>query len=79
MVTINWDQYKEYKSMRENPHGYDNFMMLLEFMRSFYNMHSVYDIYDTLYNDELARMMLEKRDISEPEQLEDYLFKILRS
>jgi hypothetical protein len=79
MVTINWDQYKEYKTTRENPQGYDNFMLLLEFIRSFYNMHSVYDIFDILSNDELATMMLEKRSISEAEQLEAYLFKILKS
>ena len=79
MVTINWDQFKEYKAGRENPEGHDNFMLLLEFMRSFYNMHSAFDIFDTLSNDELAKMMMEKRDISEPEQLEDYLFKILKS
>lgn len=79
MVTINWDQFKEYKSTRENPQGHDNFMLLLEFIRSFYNIHSVFDIFDILNNDELAKMMLDKRSISEPEQLEAYLFKILRS
>ena len=78
MVTINWDHFKEYKTTRENPHGHDNFMLLLEFIRSFYNMHSVYDIFDTLANDDLAQLMLEKRTITEPEQLESYLFKILK-
>ena len=39
----------------------------------------LFAITDTLSNDELAKMMMEKRDISEPEQLEDYLFKILKS
>ncbi len=79
MVTINWDQFKEYKTTRENPQGHDNFMLLLEFIRSFYNMHSVYDIYDTLSNDELATMMMEKREISAPEALEPYLFKTFKA
>ena len=79
MGQISWDQFKEYKQSRENPKKLDNFEMLLEFIRSFYNKQSAYDIFDILAEDELSRMMMQKRNISEPEDLEDYLFKVLRS
>ncbi len=79
MGKINWDQFKEYKHSRENPKKLDNFEMLLEFIRSFYNKQSAFDMFDILAEDDLARMMMEKRDISEPEDLEEYLFKVLRS
>ncbi|MEA3372988.1 MAG: hypothetical protein U9Q62_04780 [Campylobacterota bacterium] len=79
MGQINWDQFKEYKQSRENPEKLDNFQMLLEFIRSFYNKQSTFEIFDTLVEDELSRMMMEKRNISEPEHLEEYLFKVLRS
>lgn len=74
MVTINWNEFKEFKKHR---HGNDdNFQSLLEFIKSYYNMMSPIDIFDTLVNDELSKMMLEKRSISEAEDLESYLFKI---
>lgn len=74
MVRIDWEQYKEYKAMRDDPHGYDNFKLLLEFIRSFYNMHGIFDIYEMLANDELAQMMLDKRGINDPEALEHFIF-----
>jgi len=73
MIKINWDEYKEHKkySMRN-----DNFEILLEFMKSFYNMHSPIDMYDVFKEDDIASMMLEKRNIKDAEDLENYLFKL---
>jgi hypothetical protein len=79
MAQIDWDQCKEFKQAHPNPQNLDNFQMLLEFVRSFYNRNSAFDIFDILAQDELACMMMEKRSISEPEDLESYLFKILRT
>ncbi len=74
---INWDEYKHYKHESENLQGLDNFEVLLEFLRSFYNKTSSFDVFDMLNDDGLGKMMLEKRQISKPEDLEDYLYKRL--
>lgn len=78
MIKINWDEFKYFKESRIAPEKEDNFPLLLDFIRSFYNIHSPYDIYDMCVNDPLAKMMLDKRGISEPETLEDYLFKTFK-
>jgi len=72
MIKINWDEYKIYKrsSLKE-----DNFEILLDFIKSYYNVTGIFDIYDTLVSDELAKMMLEKRDIASMEGFENYMFK----
>lgn len=71
MVKINWDEFKEYKA--QNPKQ-ENFDLVLIFMRSYYNMTSPMDIYDSLANDGLGQMLLEKRNISCVEELEDYMY-----
>ncbi len=73
MIKINWDEYKEHKqySVRD-----DNFEILLEFMKSFYNMSNPMDIYEVFVEDDIASMMLEKRAIKDAEDLENYLFKL---
>lgn len=72
MGRINWDEYKEHKkySVRD-----DNFEILLDFMKSYYNMNNPHDIFDALAEDDIAAMMLEKRDIRDAEDLENFLFK----
>jgi len=77
MSKINWDEYKKYKKETANIDELDNFGLLLEFLRSYYNKHSPFEVFDILNEDALGKMMLEKRDISKPEYLEDYLFKKL--
>ena len=73
MIKINWDEYKEHKkySVRD-----DNFEILLEFMKSFYNMNSPMDMYEAFVADDIASMMLQKRNIKNIEDLENYLFKL---
>jgi hypothetical protein len=72
-VKINWDGYKEYKVHYK---GSDNFNILLNFIKSYYNMNSPIDIYELLINDDLAVMMLEKHNIKDAEDLENYLFRL---
>lgn len=79
MGPINWNEFKEYKQTRENPKKLDNFQLLLEFVRSYYNINNAFEIFDMLAADELSRMMLKKRGIDEPEDLEAHLFKLFRS
>jgi hypothetical protein len=73
VIKIDWDEYKIYKktALREN-----NFEILLEFMRSYYNMHSPQEIFEILNSDDIAEMMLQKREITNAEQLENFLYKI---
>lgn len=72
-VEISWDEFKEYKNSVNSKK--DNFRIILDFIRSYYNMSNTFDIYNTLQNDELGKMMLDKRDIKEPMDLEEYLYK----
>ncbi len=76
MIRINWDEFKEFKRYR-NKKG-DNFEALLEFMKSYYNIISPMEMYEVLSYDELAQMMLNKREITDAEGLENYLFKIIQ-
>ncbi len=76
MIRINWEEFKEFKRYR-NKKG-DNFEALLEFMKSYYNITSPIEMYEILSFDELAQMMLDKRDITDAEGLENYLFKIIQ-
>lgn len=73
MVKINWDEFKEYKV---HSHKGDNFQILLDFMKSYYNMMNPNDIFDSLNADDLAKMMLDKRDITDAGDLENYLFQV---
>jgi len=72
MATINWDEYKEYKQYSAKK---DNFVILLDFIKSYYNMTSPFDIFDILRSDEIAKMMLEKRNITDAEGLENFIYK----
>jgi len=73
LIKIDWDEYKEYKKTSAKD---DNFGILLEFMKSYYNMSSPREIYDTLHEDDIAQMMLDKRNITDAEQLENFLYKV---
>ena len=72
MIQINWDEFKEYK---RHSNKEENFEILLDFIKSYYNMTNPSDIYQSLINDTLAQMMLEKHDINDDEALENYLFR----
>jgi len=72
MLKIDLEEFKEYKNS-VHLKG-DNFDKLLSFLKSYYNLTSTFDMYETLCNDELALMMLEKRGIKSPEDLEKYRF-----
>ena len=72
MIQINWDEYKEYK---RSSHKKENFEILLDFIKSYYNMTNPADIYASLVNDDIGQMMLEKHDINDDEAMENYLFR----
>jgi len=72
MVKIDWDEFKEYK---RNSHKEDNFEILLDFFKSFYNVNNPYEIFDSLIEDDLGKMMLHKREIRDAEDMENYLLR----
>ncbi len=72
LADINWAEYKEYKKYTTKK---DNFEILLDFIKSYYNMTSPFEMFEMLENDETAKMMLDKRDITDAEKLESFLFK----
>lgn len=73
MTKINWDEFKTFKkhSGKED----NNFEMLLNFLKSYYNMTSPTEMYETMFYDDIAKMMLEKRDMNSSTDLERHLFK----
>jgi len=73
LVRIDWDEYKEYKKMsvREN-----KLEIVLEFLKSYYNMTNPSDIYETLKADDIGQMMFEKYKIRNDIDLENILFKM---
>jgi hypothetical protein len=73
MININWDEYKYFKATNDSTK--DNFTILIEFLKSFYNMSNIYDLYNTLSQDSLSVMMLDKRDITDAVSLEKYILK----
>ena len=73
MVRIDWDEYKEFKKYSTRD---DNFEILLEFIKSYYNMFSTSEVYATLHADDIAQMMLDKRNICDAEGLEKFFFKL---
>ena len=73
LIRIDWDEYKEYKKMsvREN-----KLEIVLEFLKSYYNMTNPSDIYETMKADDIGQMLLERNDINNDVDLEDILFKM---
>ncbi len=71
MADINWNEYKEYKKYTTKN---DNFAILLDFIKSYYNRTNPFEIFEMLVNDETAKMMLDKRNITDPEKLENFMF-----
>ena len=73
MIKIDWNEYKEYKTYSVKN---DKLDVVIDFIKSYYNTSNPLDIYESLVNDALGEMMLEKRDINSPEALESYMFKM---
>ncbi|MDF1882891.1 hypothetical protein JHD49_02945 [Sulfurimonas sp. SAG-AH-194-C21] len=70
MTRIDWDEYKEHKKMSVRN---DNFEKLIEFMKSYYNMHNPDELFETLKSDDIAEMMLSKRSITDSSKMEKFL------
>lgn len=73
MIDINWEEFKTFKAYSSKKG--DNFEVLLDFLKSFYNMTSPKELFETMLNDDTAQLMLRKREFHSVEDLEKHLFK----
>jgi FKBP-type peptidyl-prolyl cis-trans isomerase (trigger factor) len=70
LTRIDWDEYKEHKKMSVQS---DNFERLIEFMKSYYNMHNPDELFETLKNDDTAVTMLNKRSITSAASMDQFV------
>lgn len=73
MIRIDWDKFKVFKHNGKKEG--DNFSILLNFLITQHNMTDPRELYDTLSNDGLAVMMLDKNNIKDFFAFEAYLYK----
>lgn len=71
-IEIDWEEYKEFK---EHSHREDKLLMVLDFIRSYYNINNPSDIFEMLKVDNIGQMFLERKDITSAEDLETFMFK----
>ena len=73
MALIDWNEYKEFKSssVRE-----DKLARLVDFLKSYYNATSAREMFEMMQGDDIAEMLLERKDITSVEALEDFVFKL---
>lgn len=72
MASIDWDEYKEFKKYTIQE---DKLRIAIDFIKSYYNMTNPGEIYKMLSRDDIGQMMLEKKDISSSEGLENFISK----
>ena len=72
MAAFDWDEYKEFKKFSGKD---DKLQVAIDFMKSYYNMSSPRELYEMLREDDIGQMMLEKRDITDAEGLENFMFQ----
>ena len=72
LIKLNWEEYKEFRKYSNKE---DKLQLAIDFMKSYYNMNSPSDMYEILVNDDIGKMLLDKRDITDAESLETFIFK----
>ena len=73
MTEINWEEFKIFKQSSNKKDN--NFEVLLDFLKSYYNMTNPVEMYETMANDDIAPLMLEKRAMYCAADLEKHLYK----
>jgi hypothetical protein len=72
LAAFDWDEYREFKKFSGKD---DKLEIAIDFIRSYYNMSNPRDIYDMMAEDDIGRMMLDKREITDAEDLENFMFQ----
>ena len=70
MAKIDWDEYREHKKMSMRK---DKFEILVEFMKSYYNMQNPNELFKSFKSDDIAQMMLDKHSITNAADMEKFL------
>ncbi len=70
---IEWSEFKEFRKEREKIEKCDKLFLLVEFIISFYNIHSIEYLYKMLKHDTLSSLMMKKRGIFSFEDFEKYI------
>jgi 5'-deoxynucleotidase YfbR-like HD superfamily hydrolase len=72
LASIDWDEYKEFKRFAVKE---DKLAVLVDFLKSYYNATNAREMFELMQGDHIAEMLLERKDISSAEALEDFIFK----
>ncbi len=70
---IEWSEFKEFRKEREKIQKEDKLYLLIDFIISFYNIHSLERIFEILKKDTLSLLMMKKRGIKSLEDLDKYI------
>jgi hypothetical protein len=71
LATFDWNEYKEFRKFSSQE---DKLKVAIDFIRSYYKLSSTSDLYNMLSNDDIGQMMLAKRNITDAEGLENFMF-----
>jgi len=71
-MIIDWEEYKEFKRYTVQT---DKFRILIDFLKNYHRVSVVSDIYDVLQEDTVGLMMLKKKEITNSDDLENFMFK----
>lgn len=71
MASIDWTEYKEFKTHTTKE---DRLEILVDFIKSYYNMNSPRDMFSMIQDDDIGQMLLERKNISDAEGLENFMY-----
>lgn len=72
MASIDWTEYKEFKTHTTKE---DRLEILVDFIKSYYNMNSPRDMFSMIQDDDIGQMLLERKDIIDAEGLESFMYR----
>lgn len=72
MASIDWKEYKEFKTHTTKE---DRLEILVDFIKSYYNMNSPSDMFSMIQDDDIGQMLLERKDIIDAEGLESFMYR----
>jgi len=72
VASIDWKEYKEFKTHTTKE---DRLEILVDFIKSYYNMNSPSDMFSMIQDDDIGQMLLERKDIIDAEGLESFMYR----
>ncbi|MDX9813614.1 MAG: hypothetical protein WC144_05415 [Sulfurimonas sp.] len=71
-MSIDWEGFKFYKQWAKKG---DNFEMMIGFLKSECSLDTPKEIFLSMWDDEVTKLMLQKRDINSLSDMERYLYR----